>query len=92
MVNDMTETIQSQLIHNDPRRIGPPCVDHARRRSFLVHAAALYGVHLEDRRIDELARSDDDVAAVRGAFPLLSDVEVHEALWALGRSEDGRGS
>ena len=74
----MTRTIQKP----DRHLTGAP--DPAVRRAFLAHAAELYGLALGPSELDVLAALDDRAAVAR-AFPQLSDEELSEALWALGR-------
>jgi len=74
----MTRTIQK------PDQHLPDATDPSVRRAFLAHAAELYGLGLGPSELDVLAGLDDR-AAVSGAFPQLSDEELSEALWALGR-------
>ncbi|MET0325480.1 MAG: hypothetical protein ABW219_09675 [Ilumatobacteraceae bacterium] len=77
----MTRTIQKPVGCVDQTSCGTrPAV----RRAFLEHAADLYELALTDGELDALAQLDDRPAII-GAFPQLSDAEVGEALWALGR-------
>ena len=77
-VVNMTRTIQNPSC-TTACTTGP-----AVRRAFLQHAAALYGLSLDDVELDRLAELDDRAAVATG-FPQLSDAELGEALWALGR-------